>query len=79
MQADDMIQAAAPLVVENAEIRRSLNIHLCFAVPSALLMPVMLYTGLTRKRTAHILLAYVFGVLWTGTFLTGVFFLPHTP
>src|SRR2546421_4929191 len=29
----------------NAEVRRALNIHLCFAVPSALLMPVMLFTG----------------------------------
>src|SRR3954463_14215355 len=51
---------------ENAEIRRALNIHLCFAVPSALLMPVMLYTGLTHKRTVHIALAYLFGALWTG-------------
>src|SRR5438093_5264299 len=35
---------------ENEEIRRALNIHLCFAVPSALLMPVMLVTGLTGRR-----------------------------
>ena len=63
---------------ENTEIRRALNIHLCFAVPSALLMPVMLVTGLTGRRALHLRLAYLFGVLWTGTFLTGVFFLPHT-
>jgi uncharacterized membrane protein YozB (DUF420 family) len=33
---------------ENEVLRRALNIHLCFAVPSAVLMPVMLYTGLKR-------------------------------
>ena len=62
----------------NAGLRRALNIHLCFSVPSALLMPAMLYTGLSRRRTAHLVLAGVFGVLWIGTFVTGVFFLPHT-
>ena len=62
----------------NADLRRALNIHLCFSVPSALLMPAMLYTGLSRRRTAHLVLAGVFGVLWLGTFVTGVFFLPHT-
>ena len=34
----------------NDDLRRALDIHLCFSVPSALLMPVMLYTGLTRRR-----------------------------
>ena len=60
-------------------LRHALNVHLCFSVPSALLMPFMLYTGLSRYRTAHLLLAFVFGVLWFGTFVTGVFFLPHLP
>jgi uncharacterized membrane protein YozB (DUF420 family) len=59
-------------------LRYALNVHLCFAVPSALLMPAMLFTGLSHRRTAHLFLAFVFGILWTGTFLTGVFFLPHT-
>lgn len=59
------------------EVYRSLNIHLCFSVPSALLMPAMLYTGLKRIRRVHLALACVFGVLWTGTFITGIFFLPH--
>ena len=62
----------------DADLRRALDIHLCFSVPSALLMPLMLYTGLTRRRTAHLALAVVFGLLWAGTFVTGVFFLPHT-
>ena len=59
------------------ELSRALNTHLCFAVPSALLMPAMLYTGLTHRRTAHLALAALFGVLWAGTFVTGMFFLPH--
>ena len=66
-------------IAENDDLRRALTVHLCFSVPSALLMPVMLYTGLTHRRRAHLALAAVFGVLWSGTFVTGVFFLPHTP
>ncbi len=66
-------------VDENEELRSALFVHLCFAVPSALLMPVMLYTGLTHRRRAHLTLAWVFGALWLGTFVTGVFFLPHAP
>jgi uncharacterized membrane protein YozB (DUF420 family) len=62
---------------ENEVLRRALNIHLCFAVPSAVLMPVMLYTGLKRHREVHIFFAGLFSGLWTGTFVTGVFFLPH--
>jgi uncharacterized membrane protein YozB (DUF420 family) len=57
--------------------RTALNIHLGFSMPSALLLPFMLYTGLTHRRKLHIGLACVFLVLWTGTFVTGVFFLPH--
>jgi uncharacterized membrane protein YozB (DUF420 family) len=59
-------------------LRHALNVHLCFSVPSALLLPFMLYTGLSHRRTAHLILAFVFGVLWFGTFVTGVFFLPHS-
>jgi uncharacterized membrane protein YozB (DUF420 family) len=62
---------------EDEALRQALNIHLCFSVPSALLMPAMLYTGLTHRRGVHLALACVFGVLWLGTFVTGVFFLPH--
>jgi uncharacterized membrane protein YozB (DUF420 family) len=61
----------------NPPLYRALNTHLCFSVPAALLMPVMLYTGLTRRRAYHLALACVFAVLWTGTFITGIFFLPH--
>jgi hypothetical protein len=61
----------------NEELARALRIHLCFSVPALMLMPAMLYTGLTRRRTIHLTLAVLFGLLWTGTFITGVFFLPH--
>ena len=54
-------------------------IHLCFSVPAVLLMPAMLYTGLTHRRTVHLFLAAVFGVAWAGTFITGIFFLPVPP
>ena len=57
------------------QTRQALAIHLWFAVPSAFLMPVMLFTGLRRWRSAHLLLAVVFGFLWIGTFVTGIFFL----
>ena len=55
--------------------QRMLNIHLCFSIPSALLMPVMLFTGLRHHRTPHLVLAAVFAALWIGTFVTGIFFL----
>ncbi len=63
---------------QTEEGKLALIVHLCFSVPAALLMPAMLYTGLTHRRTLHLVLASVFAVLWTGTFVTGVFFLPHT-
>src|SRR5271154_1842707 len=63
-------------IMHNDGLRRALNIHLCFSVPSALLMPAMLYTGLTGRRTVHLALAALFSALWLGTFGTGVFFLP---
>jgi hypothetical protein len=62
----------------DAATRHALRIHLAFSIPSALLLPVMLYTGLRHHRAIHIALAVAFALLWTGTFITGVFFLPHT-
>jgi uncharacterized membrane protein YozB (DUF420 family) len=65
---------------EHPDLRRALLIHLCFSVPALLLMPVMLYTGLTRRRAVHLTLAVLFGIAWLGTFITGIFFLPiHKP
>ena len=45
----------------------------------AVIMPLMLWTGLSHRRRLHLTLAALFGVLWTGTFVTGIFFLPHAP
>ena len=58
--------------------REALGIHLCFAVPSAILLPVMLFTGKTRRKSTHIAFSIVFSLMWAGTFVTGIFFLPHT-
>ena len=33
--------------------------------------------GLAYRRGLHLTLAVIFAILWTGTFVTGVFFLPH--
>ncbi len=57
--------------------RRALRVHLCFSVPSALVLPVQLYLGLTGRRRGHVALGALFVLLWAGTFVTGIFFLPH--
>lgn len=61
----------------DAGTRKMLYVHLCFSVPSAVLLPVMYVTGRLRVRRVHLTLAWVFGALWIGTFVTGVFWLPH--
>ena len=58
--------------------RQALRLHLCFAIPSAVLLPIMLFTGKTGRKSTHVVFAVAFGIMWTGTFVTGVFFLPHT-
>jgi uncharacterized membrane protein YozB (DUF420 family) len=63
---------------ERPDLSRMLRIHLCFSVPSAILMPAMLFTGLTHRRSIHLALAVLFSILWAGTVITGIFFLPHT-
>jgi uncharacterized protein DUF420 len=60
------------------ETRRALRVHLGFAVPAAVLVPFMLFTGKTGRRSTHIACAAVFGIMWAGTVVTGIFFLPHT-
>jgi uncharacterized membrane protein YozB (DUF420 family) len=57
--------------------RQLLIIHLCFSLPATGVMGIMLWTGLKHYREWHLYLAGVFTVLWLGTFVTGVFFLPH--
>jgi uncharacterized membrane protein YozB (DUF420 family) len=55
----------------------ALTAHLCFVIPLMGVLPAMLYTGLKRKRRAHVALAWLFSILWVGMFVTGVCFLPH--
>jgi len=61
----------------SVETRAALRIHLYFAVPSALLLPVMLWSGATGRKTLHKVCAAAFAIAWAGTFVTGVFWLPH--
>lgn len=63
---------------ERHQAQDALVIHLAFSLPSAVLLPLMLVLGFKHRRTLHVGLGIVFLVLWTGTFITGVFFLPHT-
>lgn len=58
--------------------RAALRTHLTFAVPAAVLLPFMFFTGKARRKGLHVALGVAFAVLWTGTFVTGVFYLPHT-
>src|SRR5262249_16690798 len=57
--------------------RRAMSVHLSFSVPAALVLPVMLATGATHRRWVHVPLGVLFAILWAGTFITGVFYLPH--
>jgi ABC-type glycerol-3-phosphate transport system permease component len=57
----------------------ALTVHLAFSMPAAVMLFAMLFTGLRHRRNLHVGLGIFFLVLWTGTLVTGVFFLPHTP
>lgn len=59
------------------EARQALRVHLCFSVPAAVVLPVQFAAGVLRYKRFHVALGAVFAVLWAGTFVTGVFFLPH--
>ena len=61
---------------DNPQTRGLLYLHLCFSTPSAVVLIAMLYTGLKRKRDVHLFLAGIFVVLWIGTIITGIFYLP---
>ncbi len=53
-----------------------LTLHLCFSMPAAALLFIMLFTGLKHYRGFHIATGILFSLLWIGTFITGIFFLP---
>lgn len=59
------------------DTRAALRVHLWFAVPSAVLIPVLWVLGQTGRKRAHVALAAAFAALWAGTVVTGLFFLPH--
>jgi hypothetical protein len=59
--------------------QRIMAIHLCFSVPATVLLPAMYFTGRSGRRRVHLMLATLFLICWIGTFITGIFFLPHTP
>lgn len=59
------------------EEKQALYLHLWFAVPSAALLLVMMGSALLKWKRFHIACGLLFAVLWAGTFVTGVFFLPH--
>ncbi len=60
------------------EERAALRLHLCFAIPSAALLLVMMGSALLKWKRFHRACGLLFAVLWLGTFVTGVFFLPHS-
>jgi uncharacterized membrane protein YozB (DUF420 family) len=72
-------EAFEQYITSNPTMRQALSTHLWFSVPATLLMPAMLYTGLKGQRSIHLTIAALFLCLWTGTFITGIFFLPHQP
>ena len=55
---------------------RALRVHLTFAIPAAVVMPVMFWSGWTGRKRLHLMLAALFVVLWAGTLVTGLL-LPH--
>jgi len=59
------------------DAKGALRVHLAFSLPSAAMLGVMLFTGLGHRRKLHIGMGICFLILWTGTFVTGVFFLSH--
>lgn len=63
--------------LEKHNAKETLRTHLMFSMPAAIVLFAMLYTGLRRSRSVHIGLGIAFLVLWAGTFVTGVFYLPH--
>ncbi|MFM8273675.1 MAG: DUF420 domain-containing protein [Gemmata sp.] len=58
--------------------RAPLLVHLWFSVPAAVVLGLMMYTGRYRRGRAHRALSTLFVLLWIGTFVTGVFYLPNS-
>jgi hypothetical protein len=58
--------------------KRALFIHLWFAVPSVLLLLLMMGSAVLKWKRFHVACGILFSLFWVGTFVTGVFFLPHS-
>jgi hypothetical protein len=63
--------------LEEHHAREALRIHLSFSLPASGLLFLMLISGQRHRRRLHISLGIVFLLLWAGTFITGIFYLPH--
>lgn len=63
--------------LQQHQATEALKTHLAFSMPAAVLLFFMLGTGRGHRRYLHIGLGIVFLALWTGTFITGIFYLPH--
>ncbi len=74
-----IVRIVSPGIFDNYQhnTENAMLVHLVFSVPSSVLLFVMLFTGLKHKRKFHIASGILFSVLWTGTFITGIFFLRH--
>lgn len=59
------------------EARQALRVHLMFSIPAAVILPVQFLFGRRGIKRLHVPLGVIFTILWIGTFITGVFFLPH--
>jgi uncharacterized membrane protein YozB (DUF420 family) len=75
---EGMLQFGVPVTRHFSDADRlALKVHLWFVVPLIPVMILMLVTGLRHKGRVHVSLAGLFAILWLGTFISGVFFLPH--
>ncbi len=76
-----IIRFVDPSIFEyfNDDDRRKMNVHLGFSIPSTILLPLMLVTGLSRRRRGHVILGCLFLATWVGTAYTGIVWLRHTP
>ena len=48
-----------------------------FSIPAAILLPIQFVLGIKGFKKLHVPLGCLFLVLWIGTFITGVIYLPH--
>lgn len=57
--------------------RFALKVHLCFVIPLTPFLIWMLISGWKRRIKMHLAVSVIFLILWTGMFITGMFYLPH--